>query len=1055
MPPLPLLLAPLEPCEPSLAAIRASLFAEETHLIAQLLPLARLEAHAEKAVYVRTLSLAQAVRQQATHDPFDAFLQRWGLDSAEGVALMALAEALLRIPDTPTQDALIRDLLDERDWQRTEPAHGWVNAASRGLLLAETWIDHSRGPHWLDRLVRRLGEPVLRTALKAGMQRMAEHFVLGETLPEALRQADPRWRYSYDMLGEAALTHEDAAEYFAAYHSAIATLAARRDTCSGLARQSVSVKLSALYPRYEPAQTRRVMAVLYPRLQALAQAAAAANLVLSVDAEEAERLELSLHLFSRLAREPQLQDWDGLGLVVQAYQKRAPAVIDWLVALAQDTGLAYPVRLVKGAYWDSEVKRAQQGGWPDYPVYTRKAHTDVAYLACARKLLAARGAVQPQFASHNAQTLSWIIEATAHETPRPGSGHGFEIQRLHGMGEALHARIVEQTGIPSRVYAPVGRFAALLPYLVRRLMENGANASFVHRLADPKVALETIAESPVERLQRSPLRPGLPAPGQIDPPRQPAAPFCVFDPSALEALQAELHPWAEHAFTAAPQVNGEPWPGTPQPCTPPADPARVIGSVVPASPQAVQAALHTAATYAPAWQACPVAERAARLDATADALERRRPALLYLLMTEAGKTLPDALGEVREAIDLCRYYAAQARRLFGTPQVLPGVTGESNQLSWAGRGPFLCLAPWNFPLAIFIGQIAAALVAGNTVIAKPSRRTPLIGQQAIDCLREAGLPGPALSYLPGPSGESFTALLADPRLAGVALTGANATARSLQQALAAREGPLACLIAETGGLNVMLADSSAHVEQLIQDVLSSAFNSAGQRCSALRILLLQEDMADTVMARLGQAMQTLHVGDPLHIETDIGPLIDTQAAQAVRDYTTTLAAQARCIARTPLPPGLDNPASLNQSSYIAPQAYEVTLDTLPREEVFGPVLHVARFPTGGVEEALQRVNALGYGLTLGLHTRLGRVIDTVRQQARVGNLYVNRNQIGAMVGAQPFGGEGLSGTGFKAGGPHYLLRFATERTLTINTAAVGGNLGLLVQDEFAGKENEP
>lgn len=1018
---------------PEFSALDAAMFADEASCIARLLPLARLEPGVEQAVFVRALRYASAGREGSRHDHFDALLQSYGLDTQEGIALMALAEALLRIPDADTQDALIRDLLDHKAWRREHGLSWLVHAASRALLLTDLWIDHTPGRHWADQLARQLGEPVLRSAMKAAMKLMAGHFVAGETIAEALAAIDPQQRYSFDMLGEAAQTQADAERYYADYHAAIAAIGAQPDSRSGHARQSVSVKLSALHPRYEFAQMARVMDELYPRLLSLAQAAASADLGLSIDAEEAERLVPSLALFARLVREPSLRGWHGLGMVVQAYQKRAPALIDGLAALASSCGRQIPVRLVKGAYWDSEVKRAQQQGWPDYPVLTRKAHTDVAYLACAHKLLHASALLYPQFASHNAQTLAWIVELT-----RKMGITQFEIQRLHGMGEALHQHLVQHEGIASRVYAPVGRFNALLPYLVRRLLENGANASFVHQLADARVALENIAQHPCDHIDPHAITPGLAKPAATFAPRQQAVALCIADSVALRDLRQALAALPARRYTAAPLIGGVRYEGLAQRRYAPADGQRELGAVIASDGQAMRLALNTAEHGWLSWQQTPVAQRCARLEAMALLLESHQAEMIYLLMNEAGKTLADAVGEWREAVDYCRYYAEQADQLFGSSTALPAITGEANTQHFAGRGIFICIAPWNFPLAIFLGQIVAALVAGNAVIAKPSRRTPLIAMRCAELLLQAGVPPSAISFLPGESGTLSARLLADPRIAGVAFTGSHAAAQQINRQLAARDGPIATLIAETGGVNAMIADSSAHLEALVNDVMVGAFNAGGQRCSALRLLLVQADIADAVIARLGAMLRELQIGDPRDLATDIGPLIDAAAVTAMEAYCHHLARHGQLVGQATLPDGCA------AGSFFAPRAYEISLDALPRREAFGPVLHIARFAAGGIDDALRRIHALGYGLTLGVHTRLESVVELVRQQARVGNVYINRHQIGATVGAQPFGGEGLSGTGFKAGGPNYLLRFAVERTLTINTAATGGNVSLLM-----------
>ncbi len=1014
---------------PRFEAIRSHLLANEAETVSELLKLASVDDAMAKQIHAYTLSLGRNVRQVAARNHFDAFLQSYGLGTEEGIALMALAEALLRIPDNDTADRLIQDLLKDRDWRRSQTATWLVNAASRALMFTDFWIDASEGKHWFDRLLRKLGEPVLRTAMKAGMRVMAQHFVVGETINEALANADPKYRYSYDMLGEAALTAEDAERYFESYQAAIAALARHPDSNKGFGRPSISVKLSAIHPRYEFGQSKRVMAELGEKLMALAVQAAEADLVFTVDAEESERLEISLQLMEKIIRSHKIDGWNGFGLAVQAYQRRAPFVIDWLADLGRDTGRALPVRLVKGAYWDSEIKRAQQMGLDDYPVYTRKSHTDVAYLACARKMLEYGDVFYPQFASHNAHTLAWLMEFTR------GRERRFEIQRLHGMGEELHRLLVEQEGVPSRIYAPVGEFHSLLPYLVRRLLENGANSSFVHMLADTRVPLEKIATDPVREVASQPITPGVKAPSQVFAPRQNSKGFSMSDTTVLQEVRQHLS--QDKQWDAAPIVGGQISEGQRHPRFNPADQGQEIGGLINSTAADVEHALKLADDAVDEWRHTSVAARAEMLERAADLLEKHRDEFLHLLVKEGGKALPDALGEFREAVDYCRFYAMEARRLFIVPISLPGVTGESNELRLIGRGVFVCVAPWNFPLAIFLGQVAAALAAGNTVLAKPSRRTPLVGMRAIQMLLEAGVPGKVLHYLPGESGSLSKLLLGDSRVAGVAFTGSTNAAWTINRQLAARNSQIASLIAETGGINAMIADSSAHVEQLILDVLTSAFNSAGQRCSALRILLVQDDIADAVAHRLGQAMRELKIGNPIQLSSDIGPAIDRSSQRDLNAYIEKMSREAKLIGSTPLPAGTE------AGCFVAPHAFEVSLDQLPREEVFGPVLHLARFKGEALEDAVKAVNALGFGLTMGVHTRLDSTVETVRRLAQVGNLYINRNQIGAVVGSQPFGGEGLSGTGFKAGGPHYLLKFASERTFTVNTAAVGGNVRLM------------
>jgi RHH-type proline utilization regulon transcriptional repressor/proline dehydrogenase/delta 1-pyrroline-5-carboxylate dehydrogenase len=890
---------------------------------------------------------------------------------------------------------------------------------------------------WLTRLLHRLGEPVLRQALLQAMRVLGRHFVLGQTIEQAIRRAGEAerrgYRYSYDMLGEAARTAADAEDYRVAYRDAIAAIGEAARGGDLMARPGISIKLSALHPRYELAQHRRLEAELYPRALELLQGARAGNIAVTIDAEEADRLEPSLDLFERLAAAPELAGWDGLGLAVQAYQKRAIHVIVWLAALAARERRRIPVRLVKGAYWDSEIKRTQEQGLADYPVFTRKLATDVSYLACARRLLAGGDAFYPQFATHNAQTLGSIIELARDR-------RDFEFQRLHGMGEALYEGLVGGEGrVACRVYAPVGSHQDLLPYLVRRLLENGANTSFVNRIMDEEVPLETLVEDPASRLARlEPKRhPRIPLPADLyGPERRNSRGIDLRDPAVLDRLAGQLGQAFELGFQARPGIAD--LSGEPRAVLDPADRSLTVGSVIETDPETIAEAVRRAEAAFAAWERTPLRERLACLRRAADLYEANAAELLAWCVREGGKTLPDAVAEVREAVDFLRYYAmeAQART---APRELPGPTGEANQLSLHGRGVFVAISPWNFPLAIFTGQIAAALAVGNTVLAKPAPQTPLIAAKAVALLHRAGVPEDALILLPGGS-EVGARLVADPGIAGVAFTGSTQTAWAINRALAAKDGPIVPLIAETGGQNAMLVDSSALPEQVVADVLESSFRSAGQRCSALRVLCLQDDIAPRVLEMLAGAMLELEIGDPGLLATDVGPVIDEAARQRLERHAARMMREGRLIQRVPLR------AELSRGCFFAPQAFEI--DTIGHlgGEVFGPILHVVHFAGDRLEQMVEAINGTGFGLTLGVHSRIDQTVELVLERARAGNIYVNRNMIGAVVGVQPFGGERLSGTGPKAGGPHYLARFATERTVSVNTAAVGGNASLLSLD---------
>jgi RHH-type proline utilization regulon transcriptional repressor/proline dehydrogenase/delta 1-pyrroline-5-carboxylate dehydrogenase len=1034
---------------PTGIAINARYLADEKTVVSELLTLARLPDGEREAIRRDAVALVVAARaRREGKSGIESFLQQYGLASQEGVVLMCLAEALLRIPDAETADKLIADKIAIGQWSDYlgEADSLFVNASTWGLMLTgklvrESELEVPDPVSFLRRLVARLGEPVVRTAFRHAMRIMGRQFVMGRDIGEALARAETeegaRYRHTYDMLGESALTERDALRYLDAYRAAIEAVGRSvRQGRPPAAWPSVSVKLSALHPRYEYGRARQVVEELGPRLEALALAAKSAGIALTVDAEEAERLELSLQLVDRLLAVPALAGWDGLGLAVQAYSKRTPDVLRYLQQRADATSRVLNLRLVKGAYWDSEVKRAQERGLPGYPVYTRKANTDVAYLACARMLLEGTRRIYPQFATHNAHTAASVIHLAR------ANDREFEFQRLHGMGEELYGELTDPAGrgLPCRVYAPVGSHEELLPYLVRRLLENGANTSFVNRIVDESLPVEEVVGDPVADVERaaSGPHPHIPLPsGLFGPERRNSAGVNLLDGGAQRRLAAGCSKALERRLHARPIVGGEEQDGETRECRSPANLEHVVGDAADADAALATRAIELAAAAQPEWDRVPAATRARMLRDAADRLERETARFVGICVAEAGKTVPDSIAEVREAVDFLRYYAARAEEEFGRPLMLPGPTGESNRLGLRGRGVFACISPWNFPLAIFTGQVAAALAAGNSVIAKPAEQTRLVAAAMVRLLHAAGIPGDVLNLVPGRGSRIGPALTGDPRVAGVVFTGSTETARLINRSLAAHDGPLAVLIAETGGQNAMLVDSSALPEQVVNDAVTSAFNAAGQRCSALRVLFVQEDIAPRVLELLAGVMDTLSIGDPALLATDVGPVID-------EDALATLDAHARAIvAGSPWHHRARLPAGLARGHFFAPLAVEIDGIARLEREVFGPILHVVRFHGSRIDEVVDEINASGFGLTLGVHTRIDSVARRVAARARVGNVYVNRNMIGAVVGVQPFGGCGLSGTGPKAGGPHYLPRFATEQTVTINTAAVGGNATLL------------
>ncbi|QTP59820.1 bifunctional proline dehydrogenase/L-glutamate gamma-semialdehyde dehydrogenase PutA [Billgrantia antri] len=1003
----------------------------------------------------KTAELVREVREMDTAvDTIDQLLQQYSLDTHEGLMLMCLAEAMLRIPDTATADALIEDKLGPADWKaHVGQSDSWlVNASTWGLLMTGhvVTLDKPRDGKpsgFINRMVNRMGEPVIRRAMYEAMKIMGKQFVLGRDIDEALKRSRPLfdkgYTYSYDMLGEAARTRADAKRYFDDYANAIQRVGLTSTKLTARTpAPSVSIKLSALHPRYEFGRREQVLRELAGSVRELVVMARERNVALTIDAEEVDRLELSLEVFRAVYESDACKGWGHFGLVVQAYSKRALPVLHYLNRLADRQGDEIPVRLVKGAYWDSEIKESQQLGVEGYPVYTRKACTDVAYLVCARFLLSdqTRGRIFPQFATHNAHTISTILEM-ADEATRP-----FEFQRLHGMGEALYDAALKRApkGTYCRIYAPVGAHKDLLPYLVRRLLENGANSSFVHQLVDPKVPVETLCVHPVETLgqYRTFSNPRIPMPKDIyGEKRRNSRGVNLNVRSHYEPLMKAMSGFMERSYDVQPLLafDVEPDPANVHEVFSPYDRRQRVGSVQWTSRDQAARAVDAAWAAFPRWEATPVAERAAIIRRLGDLMEENLAELMTLCSREGGKLLTDGVDEIREAVDFCRYYAMRAEEQFGEPFELPGPTGESNRLMLSGKGVFAAISPWNFPVAIFCGQMVAAAVSGNSVLAKPAEQTSIVAHRVVELLHEAGMPRDVVQLLPGDGPTVGSVLTSDPRITGVAFTGGTDTAQIINRALAARENaPLPALVAETGGMNALIVDSTALPEQVVADVIQSAYQSAGQRCSALRVLYLQDDVADRVIEILRGAMDELHVGDPRDLGTDVGPVIDEDARKNLLAHIEKLKSEGRLLAETRL-----DSAHTAHGTFVPPVAFSIdSIDALEREQ-FGPVLHVVRYKASEIEQVLESINAKGYGLTFGVHSRNESFAQLVAQKIRVGNVYINRNIIGAVVGVQPFGGQGLSGTGPKAGGPHYLLRFATEKTVTVNTAALGGNASLL------------
>lgn len=977
----------------------------------------------------------------------DTFLTEYDLSSDEGIALMCLAEALLRVPDKDTVDRLIRDKVSQADWGAhiNSSESLLVNASTWALMLTGKVLTNTEGnviTRSIRKLISRTGEPVIRNAVSQAMRIMSRQFVMGRTIEEALkrsREDEQRgYRHSYDMLGEAARTAEDAERYYASYLDAINAVGAAARGATIDDRPGISIKLSALHPRYEVNQYQRVVDELTPRVYTLVKQAMQHNVQITIDAEEADRLDLSLDIYESVLLESSLNGWDGFGLALQSYQKRAWYLIDWLADLANRSQHRIRLRLIKGAYWDTEIKYSQMHGLKDYPVFTRKNSTDVSFTACLKKLLDYPEQIYPQFATHNAYSVATVLELL-------GDRRDYEFQALHGMGKVLYDQVVgrDNKDIPCRIYSPVGSHEELLPYLVRRLLENGANTSFVNRIVDASAPIDDLVVDPLavaEKYQGTP-HPKISRPAEIfAPSRLNSAGFDFSDRKELQSLKDTYQSYVNKTWEAGPLINGTLIVNDPQVSYSPQS-GQVIGRVTSADDEQVDSALRISSQAFNAWNKRPVDERATILEKIADLYEANHVELMALAIREAGKTVADAHGEIREAVDFCRYYAAQALKQLAAPTKFFGYTGESNHLSYHGRGTIVCISPWNFPLAIFTGQIMAALVAGNCVIAKPAEQTSLIAAFAVKLCHQAGVPKDVLQLLPG-AGEIVGAkLISDNRCKGVMFTGSTETARLIQQSIAGHHSELIPFIAETGGQNAMIVDSSALAEQVIVDVIQSAFGSAGQRCSACRVLFLQKDIAPRFEKMLAGAMAELKVADPALLSTDVGPVIDQHAKKILQEHLDYLAQHGELIYACELS------NDCQQGHYIAPHAYKISHLELLTREVFGPILHVIEYERDKLDEVIDSINKTGYGLTLGIHSRINETIDYIRHRVNVGNCYVNRNMIGAVVGLQPFGGEGLSGTGPKAGGPNYLYRLCRERVVTVNTTAAGGNASLMSLQE--------
>lgn len=1021
---------------------------DETECLNALIQYAQLSQEQNSRISERATSLATEIRdKRIMHGGVNALISEYGLSNEEGIALMCLAEALLRIPDTLTQDRLIQDKVLTAQWNKHlgQSESLFVNAATFGLyvtgkILKPEALHPTKLKNSLLQFSRRTSDTVLRSCIRYAMRILGNHFVMGECINDAQTRAlkfeAQGYRYSYDMLGEAANTDKDALNYLKDYENAILSVGKSHTDKSIFERANVSIKLSALHPRYTFSQEARVFDELYPRVKHLCKLAKEQAISLTIDAEEADRLIISLQIIEQLAFEPELKGWQGLGLALQSYQKRAFYVLDLLKDIAVQSQRRLMVRLVKGAYWDSEIKWAQEQGI-NYPVFTRKAYTDVSYLACVKKMLANTDVFYPMFATHNARTVASVLELA-------GNYKDYEFQCLHGMGATLYDQIVSATSdinIPCRVYAPVGTHEHLLAYLVRRLLENGANSSFVNRILDPEVSIQDMISDPIAAAQDFELKPHshIPLPrklyGDI---RMNSQGIDLSNPQVLTRLLDELNEVSNEQWLAVSMIDGiTPDTGAEKALYNPANTTEHIGNAIKAQKQDISTALNTAHKAFARFSKTSAQERAQMLRRMGDLLEDNMARFMAIAIREAGKSIPNAIGEIREAIDFCRYYAAECERHFTHKENFQGVTGETNYMKLCGRGIMVCISPWNFPLAIFLGQVTAALAAGNVVLAKPADQTSLIATLAVSLLHQAGFPRDVVQLILGRGADIGEILISDPRVAGVIFTGSTETARFINTTLAQKTGPIGVLIAETGGQNAMVVDSSALTEQVVKDVITSSFDSAGQRCSALRVLFLQEDVAERTIEMLKGAMDELKVGNPFDISTDVGPVIDKKSQENLLNHIEAMRTQAKVLHQTRLPD------ATKDGYFVPPTLIEIPNIQVLKNEVFGPVLHIIRYRADQLEDIAAQINSTGFGLTFGIHSRIQKVVDYFSENIRAGNLYVNRNMIGAIVGVQPFGGEGLSGTGPKAGGPHYLLRLATEQVTSINTTASGGNASLM------------
>ncbi|MBS0358623.1 MAG: bifunctional proline dehydrogenase/L-glutamate gamma-semialdehyde dehydrogenase PutA [Proteobacteria bacterium] len=1022
---------------------------DETKAVADLLQQVNLTPDMQKRIASRARQLIEAIRQQnLTQGQAEALFVEYPLNSSAGIALMSLAEALLRIPDHETADHLIQDKLTGINWnEHTGQSEGFFSKLNQFALAFTGKIlkNDKEAKSFKGRLkkwVSKGSEPIIRTAVNQQIKSLSHHFVLAETTEAAMKEAkkyeEKGYLFSYDMLGESAFTQEDAERYFESYQAAILKISEKAKGLALHQMPAISIKLSALHPRYEFAQKERVLEELTLKLFSLIQSAKQANMGLMIDAELAEHLDLSLDLVEKIFADAALGGWQGFGIVVQAYQKRAPEVIDWIIELAKKSQRRIPVRLVKGAYWDTEIKLAQMQGLEDFPVYTRKGTTDVSYLCCAQKILKNTEWIYPQFATHNAYTVATIVELA-------GDYRDFEFQCLYGMGYSLYEQVTpkDKLNIPCRIYAPIGHYEDLLPYLVRRILENGANSAFVNQIFNHKIPVDDLIQNPITLVENyePKVHPKISLPNEIFTNRLNSKGLALTDVLILEELQSQLIKAAEKPWSVAPIVCGHEHIDGGHPVYSPNQNDQIIGKVKEATKEEVETALQAAHEIAKDWANTPVSTRAHYLEKTADLFEQHRSELMTLLIREAGKTIPDALSEVREATDFCRYYAQLARSQFENPVVFKGYTGEHNEMIYRGRGIKVCISPWNFPLAIFTGQVVAALAAGNCVLAKPAGQTPLVAGLVVRLLHVAGVPANVLHLLPGKGSTVGQQLISDERIAGVIFTGSTETAKNINQTLAGRQGSIVPFIAETGGQNAMIVDSSALPEQVVRDVIRSAFGSAGQRCSALRVLFLQEDIADKVLKMLIGAVAELQCGDPSFLRTDCGPVIDANAKKELQAHAERMNKEAKLLYKFPLKD------EQNKGHYFSPHIYELNdLSELTRE-VFGPILHVIRYKAKDLDRIIASINATGYGLTLGIHSRIESKVTYIQGLTHVGNCYVNRNMIGAVVGLQPFGGERLSGTGPKAGGPNYLLRLCHERSVCVDTTAAGGNASLITLED--------